>query len=63
MTGCATRYIEVSVDWPGLSIGEHPFWVEIDSPDTITESNEGDNVTTGLVRVLSGGLFLPTLMR
>ncbi len=63
MTGCGTRYINVTVDWPGLPEGEHPFWVKIDYLDEIGESDEGDNVASGIVSVGSMGIFLPALIR
>ena len=63
MTGCGTRHINVTVDWPGLPAGEHPFWVKIDYLDEIGESDEGDNVASGIVSVNALGIYLPIINR
>ena len=63
MTGCGTRYFNVTVDWPDLPEGEFPFWVKIDYLDEIGESDEEDNVVSGIVRVKPLGVYLPTIIR
>jgi hypothetical protein len=63
MVGCARKAITASVIWPDLNPGLHRYWVDVDSGATITESNENDNVKSGLVLIDPGQTFLPTLPR
>jgi hypothetical protein len=37
---------EVSLDWPDLAVGNYSYWVKVDSPGVIAETDENDNVTT-----------------
>ena len=46
--------------WSGLSSGVYPYWAKIDSGNQIGESNEGDNVVSGLVFVNTAATPPPT---
>lgn len=61
--GCARGPIRVGVDWPGLTAGVHRFWVKVDSGTAVTESNENDNVISGLVIVNPKQVFLPLVSK
>lgn len=49
-----------TVEWSGLSSGIYDYWVKIDSGNTISESNEGDNVASGVVFVNNDTSPTPT---
>jgi len=53
LRGCATNVHVASVNWSGLGIGQHQFWVYIDSDNVIVETppNQDDNVAAGIVQV------------
>lgn len=62
--GCAVDSETVSVTWNGLLPDQaNQFWVKIDSANTVAESNESDNTTSGLVIVDPDQLFLPFTRR
>ena len=66
MTGCAVRPIWVSVDatWEnGITPGEHRYWAKVDSSGSIDESDETDNVISGVILLVPVGSFLPLVMR
>jgi hypothetical protein len=50
--GCARHEAQVEVTWEDLSAGFHRFWVKVDAPDAIAESDETDNVQQGLALVV-----------
>ena len=58
---CARDTTTASVTWNDVSPGLHRFWVKIDSNNVISESNENDNVRSGIVLVDPHQLFVPTL--
>lgn len=61
--GCARQEHVVSVTWSGLSSGLNRYWVKIDRDNTIGESNENDNVTSGFVLVNPRQLHMPVIRR
>ena len=61
--GCARRKAAVTTVWGSLSTGTHPFWVEVDSQETIDETIETDNVMQGVVIVSPFGVLLPLIHR
>lgn len=66
MTGCAVRGLTVTVNavWEEtLSPGNYPFWVKVDSDNSIAEPNEADNIATGTFLVPVESVHLPVLLR
>jgi hypothetical protein len=63
LAGCAGRGATATVTLADLPIGSTPFWVWVDSGGAVVESNEGDNVASGIVRVYPYGRFLPFIFR
>lgn len=61
--GCARPSAWASVTWPDLEVGVHPFWVKLDSPEAIAETDESDNVATGAVLIGLPPSFLPLITR
>ena len=61
--GCVVRPLVAQVTWADLPVGNHPFWVKVDSADSIGETNEGDNIGTGTATVSIFGRFLPLISR
>ncbi|MEW5985348.1 MAG: CARDB domain-containing protein [Chloroflexota bacterium] len=59
--GCARQPQEATVVWPGLTSGYHHFWVKVDSAAQVSESDEGDNVTSSFVLVNPYQSSLPLL--
>lgn len=54
----------VSVTWSGLVANQvNNFWVKVDSGEVILESNDGDNVMSGIVIADPDQLFLPQTTR
>lgn len=54
---------QISIQWDDLPVGRHPYWVKIDSGNSVTEQNESDNVTSGMAIVTSNVLFVPHIGR
>lgn len=63
LNGCAQGAFKVELDWTDRSPGVHRYWVRVDSTQVIAESNEGDNVTSGVVIINPQQVFLPLTMR
>ena len=63
VVGCAGRRMTVSVIWPDLGPGSHPFWVKLDAPDTIAETNETDNVASSQTFVGTHRVYLPLVAK
>jgi len=63
INGCAARSYRVYTTWAGLPLGAHPFWVKVDSANSVIETNEADNVGTGIVLVYARSLYLPMVSR
>ncbi len=61
--GCVNGSYRVNTTWAGLSVGEHRFWVKVDSGNAVAETDETDNVGTGLVRVYPTALYLPAVIK
>jgi hypothetical protein len=61
VAGCRSRSTRVFTSWAGLSVGTHPFWVKVDSSNTVSESDESDNVAMGTVTVNQYGTYLPVV--
>jgi hypothetical protein len=60
--GCARRTTVVTTTWGGLTPETHYFWVKVDSPETVTETKETDNVGSGMVVGNPRLLFLPLVL-
>jgi hypothetical protein len=63
ITGCAARSYRVYTTWADLSLGVHPFWVQVDYANSVIETDEADNVGAGVVYVYAHGLYLPMMSR
>ncbi len=61
--GCARQSRVVTMTWTNLNTGAHDFWVKVDSPDEVTESNETDNVGRGMALINPYSVFLPVIAR
>jgi hypothetical protein len=61
--GCGRDQYLATVTWSNLTAGIHRFWVKADSPGTIPETNENDNVSTSLVFVDGSQIYLPITRR
>lgn len=61
--GLPNLAVEATVPWNLTTPGVHRFWVKVDSANSISESNESDNVATGTVIVDPENIFLPMLGR
>lgn len=60
--GCARRTAQVDVRWSNLAPGDHTFWAKLDSSGALAETDEGDNVASGVVHVEAGyGALLPAI--
>jgi hypothetical protein len=51
----------LSVDWPGLIAGSHPFVAAVQTADA--EHNLSNNILTGTVLVATQQLWLPSISR
>jgi hypothetical protein len=56
LDGCATSRATVSVDWSGLALGRHPYWIQV-------KSNVGDYVVNGIAEIFAYRTMLPVLRR
>lgn len=64
LAGCAVDGQKVSVTWNGLVPDQvNRFWVKVDSNSAIGESDETDNVATGMVIVDPDQIYLPIINR
>jgi hypothetical protein len=65
LAGCAMRTATVSVTLTGLGPGTTRYWVQADSGGAVAESDEGDNVTSGVVIVMANArrTLLPFVTR
>ena len=61
--GCAARSYRVYTTWADLSLGVHPFWVQVDYANSVIETDKTDNVGAGVVYVYVHGLYLPMVSR
>jgi hypothetical protein len=65
ITGCSwggRNNFQVSMVWNNLAIGSHRYWAVIDSQDAISESSDGDNVTSeGTVHLFRYANFNPVV--
>jgi hypothetical protein len=61
--GCARSAVVMTTTWKNLSTGIYPFWVKVDSTETITETSETDNVASGIVFINPRYVFLPLVLR
>jgi hypothetical protein len=60
--GCAD-YATVSVDWSGLGVGGHPFYIQVDGGDTIVEADETNNIAMGTFFVATRRVYLPVAVK
>ncbi len=63
LEGCACREATATTTWPGLAVGSHRFWVVVDSGDAVHESDESDNVASGVVTIYPHGAYAPLIVR
>jgi hypothetical protein len=63
LKGCEASRKTATVSWPDLPIGSYPFWAKVDSGGAIAESDETDNVISGVVTVLPVRQYLPLAFR
>ena len=66
MTGCAVRQLWVQdafVLEQSLEAGEYPYWVKVNDPYSIVETDDTDNVASGLFTVVGNGVFVPFVAR
>ncbi len=63
IAGCAQMNYEASLTWNDLATGVHRYWAKIDSGNEIGETNENDNVVSGIVFVNGDMLHLPIMSR
>jgi hypothetical protein len=66
MTGCAVRQLSVNgifVVPEGLEVGEYPYWVQVNDPYSIVETDDSDNVVSGTFTVVPTGMFVPLVTR
>ena len=63
LRGCVRREAVAATTWVNRPVGQHSFWVKVDSPEAVTESDEADNVASGMVLVSSHPLFMPLVFR
>jgi hypothetical protein len=62
LQGCAD-YGEAEVKWPEREAGAHWFYVKVDSTDDVSEADENNNVTSGLLLLATQRSFLPLIAR
>lgn len=65
LNGCARVTGQAATVWRDLPPGTHPFWVKLDSRDSVVERDEStaDNVARGTVTIYSESAFLPVGLR
>jgi hypothetical protein len=63
LAGCERGAAWVSTPWTGLSPGTYPFWVKVDSPNEVAETDETDNVMQGWAVIQPFGIALPYAAR
>jgi hypothetical protein len=59
--GCSRTEYSVTTTWGNLTSGLHPFWAKVDSLNAIGETNENDNVISGVVMVDPRQRLLPII--
>ena len=61
LAGCAIRKMTASVNWSDLTPGVHPYWVFVDSSNTIPETPDSNtnNIKQGWVYVDPNQIMLP----
>lgn len=62
LPGCGDTS-ELNFLWPDLEPGVHTVTIRVDSMGAISETNESDNVLTGMILVPTHQVFLPTVAR
>lgn len=68
VTGCSVREWWATADlaWsPAPEPGTYPYWAVVDDGDTIDETDENDNVTSGEIEFVAAGehVYLPALVK
>jgi hypothetical protein len=65
LPGCARREVLISfrTGWPGATAGTHPYWFRLNSPVSITESRDDDNIGSGTVHISGNSVMLPMALR
>jgi hypothetical protein len=63
IAGCSQMDYIASLTWADLGPGVHRYWAKIDSGNDVSETNENDNVISGIVFVNGDLLHLPITSR
>lgn len=63
IAGCTVDTFDVSAIWTDVPSGAHEYTVSIDSANSVSETDEGDNVGTGVVIVDPVQIMLPKVTR
>ena len=63
INGCAARSYRVYTTWADLPLGAHPFWVKVDSANSLSRPTRETMSATGVVHVYAHGLYLPMVSR
>jgi len=58
-----TSVASVTTTWTDLAVGRYPYWVYVDSDKKLAESDEDDNVTSGIAEIFAHRTMLPVLRR
>jgi hypothetical protein len=61
--GCMTSVASATTTWTDLAVGRYPYWVYVDSDNKLAESDENDNVTSGIAEIFAHRTILPVLRR
>lgn len=62
LAGCAAT-TDVTVLWPNVSVGIHPFYAELDPTNIVAETNESNNRITGSLFVATHQWHFPLIAR
>ncbi len=57
--GCSRGWAVAMTTWDDLPTGSHRFWVRVDSTGVVDETDETDNVASGIVYINQPQLYLP----
>ena len=61
--GCGSTVRTVYINATNLPEGEHTFWVKVDPNNSITETNDNDNVAELTARISQSRILLPVIVR
>ncbi len=63
LAGCKSGKVTASVDWTGLAVGKHSFWVVADSGQNIVETDDTDNTRSAVAQIFTHRIVLPAITR